>query len=158
MPVRRLTRLLTGLAATSLLLAVSIAPPTAGAATRPVVITGRVAGHGTVLETARGFALYTYAGDTRDHSTCTSTCASAWPPLTLKKGARLSGEKVKGLSLFTRPGGARQVAWRGHPLYRYVGDHTAHEVTGDNVGGFHVAALSSASSSSVTTTTAGPGW
>ncbi len=96
---------------------------------------------GPVLASSRGRTLYYYSADKRHSgkSACTGTCATAWPPLAAPvkapAGVRLPGK----LGVITRPGGLRQVTLNGYPLYFYIGDKTAGQVTGDGVGGaWHV--------------------
>jgi predicted lipoprotein with Yx(FWY)xxD motif len=96
---------------------------------------------GPVLASSRGRTLYYYSAD-KPHSgksACTGTCATAWPPLAAPvkapAGVRLPGK----LGVITRPGGLKQVTLNGYPLYFYIGDKTAGQVTGNGIGGaWHV--------------------
>ena len=97
------------------------------------------ASHGNVLFTKKGFALYTYAKDTRNHSNCNGSCLALWPILTLPKGLRPVGQGVSGLKVMVRPNGVRQVTYKGWPLYTYVKDTKRGVVRGNAVGSFHVA-------------------
>ncbi len=156
--VPRSALLATGLAAAALLS--PLAGP-AGAAKPPAVRVDRVAhvatvaGIGRILVDARGYALYTYDRDGKDHSTCTGSCLAAWPALTVPARERPTG--VPGLSVFARAKDVRQVAWRSHPLYTYVGDTRPGVVSGNGVGGFHVVVLGPGRRPT-TTTTATPGY
>ena len=96
---------------------------------------------GPVLASSRGRTLYYYSADKRHSgkSACTGTCATAWPPLAAPvkapAGVRLPGK----LGVITRPGGVKQVTLNGYPLYFYIGDKTAGQVTGNGIGGaWHV--------------------
>jgi predicted lipoprotein with Yx(FWY)xxD motif len=96
---------------------------------------------GQVLASSRGLTLYYYSADKRHSgkSACTGTCATAWPPLAAPvkapAGVRLPGK----LGVITRPGGLRQVTLNGYPLYLYIGDKAAGQITGNNIGGaWHV--------------------
>jgi predicted lipoprotein with Yx(FWY)xxD motif len=96
---------------------------------------------GPVLASSRGLTLYYYSADKRHSgkSACTGTCATAWPPVAAPvkapAGVRLPGK----LGVITRPGGLRQVTLNGYPLYFYIGDKAAGQITGDGVGGaWHV--------------------
>jgi len=96
---------------------------------------------GPVLASSHGRTLYYYSADKRHSgkSACTGTCATAWPPLAAPvkapAGVRLPGK----LGVITRPGGLKQVTLNGYPLYFYIGDKTAGQVTGAGVGGaWHV--------------------
>lgn len=128
---------------------------TAGASTKSehVVKVERVAPFGEVLFSAKGFALYTYAHDTKNHSTCTGGCLAAWPAFDVARGVRPTG--VAGLATMRRSNGKLQVTWRGRPLYTFASDATRNKVTGNGVGDFHVARLST---SKVTTTTRSYGY
>ncbi|MGH2639345.1 MAG: COG4315 family predicted lipoprotein [Rhabdochlamydiaceae bacterium] len=91
-----------------------------------------------VISDAKGMTLYTYDKDSKDTSNCTSVCLQNWPPF-LEKGA-MSGSTEANLGTFTRSDGSKQYTWKGMPLYYYVGDKKAGDVSGDGVGGvWHVA-------------------
>jgi len=51
-------------------------------------------------------------------SNCTNACAEVMPPLLAGDGDKAAGEWW----IFTRPDGARQWAYRGHPVYTYRDD------------------------------------
>lgn len=122
----------------------------ASAATKPerVVKLEHVRSLGEVLFDVKGFALYTYGHDTRNHSTCTGGCLAAWPALVVARGERPTG--VAGLGTIAAPGGKRQVTWRGRPLYTFASDTTRGAVTGDGVGNFHVARLTATPTTTTT--------
>ena len=76
-------------------------------------------GGATVLTSARGFTLYSFAPDTPTTSKCNGTCAQNWPPV---KGAA-SASGVKGtFGTIKRSDGSAQATFDGHPLYTFVGD------------------------------------
>ena len=122
---------------------------TAGASTSHVVKVERIAHLGTVLFSERGFALYTYGRDTRNHSNCNGTCLAAWPALTVAKGVTPTG--VSGLGVIVRSNGQHQVTWHHHPLYTFTSDAKG-KVTGNGVAGFHAAVLKKVTPSATTTT------
>jgi predicted lipoprotein with Yx(FWY)xxD motif len=73
----------------------------------------------TVLTSAKGFTLYSFAPDTPTKSNCNGTCAQNWPPV--KGPATATG--VKGtFGTIKRSNGATQATFDGHPLYTFVGD------------------------------------
>ena len=78
--------------------------------------------YGTILADGRGLALYLFTHDTKK-SRCYGQCAAAWPPL-LTKGVPRAVGKVQQSLLGTvkRSDGKRQVTYKGHPVYYYVGD------------------------------------
>jgi predicted lipoprotein with Yx(FWY)xxD motif len=70
-----------------------------------------------------GAALYALEGDT-DGNGCTEECTRTWPPV-LVQGATPSdsaGLQAGMVGVVQRPDGSQQVAYNGHPLYRYGGD------------------------------------
>jgi predicted lipoprotein with Yx(FWY)xxD motif len=108
------------------------------------VSTAKVPGVGTVLTTASGLTLYRFTEDKPGTSVCTGACAKIWPPLLASKGAHVSGPKgVKGLAVLKVGNGHWQVAFHKIPLYRFEGDKTKGQATGQNVGKVWFAALKS---------------
>ena len=107
---------------------------TTAAATEGTVLTASGSG-GTYLTDYQGKALYLFVKDTGATSTCTGTCATNWPPLTLTSTIPKAGPGVTQtlLSTFTRPNGAAQIAYNGHPLYTYKGDAAAGDTKGQAV-------------------------
>src|SRR5689334_20889940 len=96
---------------------------------------------GPVLASSHGRTLYYYSADKRHSgkSACTGTCATAWPPLAAPVKAPAGGRLPGKLGVITRPGGLKQVTLNGYPLYFYIGDKTAGQVTGNGIGGaWHV--------------------
>jgi len=112
----------------------------ASAAAGAVVVgSAQSAKFGPVLTGPNGMTLYTHAGDTATSSTCTGSCATAWPPLTTT-GQTTLGTGVTGqLGTVTRDDGTTQVTYNGLPVYYWQGDTKAGDVTGDGVEGFSVA-------------------
>ena len=81
-------------------------------------------------------SLYTFDADAPMTSTCDGECAATWPAATLPEGSVL-GENY---SLFQRPDGSWQIAYRGQPLYLYSGDSKPGDINGDGVAGvWHLA-------------------
>lgn len=99
---------------------------------------------GTYLVGPTGLTLYIDPKDSKDTSTCTGFCATAWPPLTISAGRQpVAGAGVSGtLGTFTRADGKTQVTYNGMPLYYWQGDTKAGQATGQNVQGFVVASVS----------------
>lgn len=87
---------------------------------------------GTILTDTKGMTLYTYSKDTNGVSNCSAECLTAWP-------AYLASAKTSGLpanvSVIKRTDGTNQYAWKGMPLYYFLGDKKAGEVNGNGVGG-----------------------
>jgi predicted lipoprotein with Yx(FWY)xxD motif len=85
----------------------------------------------TVLTNAHGRTLYWFAPDTPTTSVCTGSCAVYWPPVT---GSPKAGPGVTGtLGTITRPGGAVQATYDGHPLYTYIGDSGPRQARGNHL-------------------------
>jgi predicted lipoprotein with Yx(FWY)xxD motif len=108
---------------------------TAAASSRTVVSVEAVDGVGDVLVDSDGAALYTADQEADGRVLCTRSCADIWIPLTLPAGAEPSGpaEVSDELGVVERPDGERQLTLGGQPLYRFVDDPMAGEVTGDGL-------------------------
>jgi predicted lipoprotein with Yx(FWY)xxD motif len=120
--------------------------PSAGASGAAAVTVGTAtsASLGTFLTGPNGMALYTHAGDSATSSTCSGSCATAWPPLAAS-GQPMAGTGVTGqLGTLTRADGTMQVTYAGLPLYYWQGDTKAGDVTGNGVDGFSIALVSGA--------------
>jgi|SRR5579862_1214226 len=92
---------------------------------------------GKVLSTSTGRVLYLNTGDGYKVTHCTGPCAQTWLPLKTL-GKPLSGNmsvKQSLLGTLTRPNGAIQVTYNGHPLYRYSGDTKAGQTSGEGTDG-----------------------
>jgi predicted lipoprotein with Yx(FWY)xxD motif len=80
-------------------------------------------GLGKILVDASGFTLYEFTRDARNKDTCVkvSGCSTVWPALSTHGNPTAgSGIRASLLSTIKLPGGARQVTYAGHPLYRYA--------------------------------------
>ncbi len=143
---------------------VAMSAPAQAGVRREVVVTLWKSPHdGKVLVTTRGFALYTYGRDRKDHSNCAGGCLALWPPLLVAKGVVPLGRGVAGIGVMTRSNGQRQVTFRGLPLYLFKSDTRRDEVNGQNVADFHVAHLgpltvTKTKSTTTTTTKSGYGY
>jgi predicted lipoprotein with Yx(FWY)xxD motif len=143
-----------------------LAVPTGSASAIVVALKTAQTTMGTVLTSAGGYTLYFYTGDKRGSgtSTCTGSCASAWPPLTGAMQAPAGVAMPGPLGTITRADGTKQVTINGYPIYLYSGDHAPGQTTGNGVGGeWHVikvpgpAAASSGSSSPAVSGSSGSG-
>ncbi|HEY0345602.1 MAG TPA: hypothetical protein VGC59_13190 [Solirubrobacteraceae bacterium] len=139
-----MTRRLTAVTVAALVLGAAGAAvvSSAGAASRSAYaaagarITAHHSRYGTVIFTGQGRAIYLFA---RDHgkSACYGACAKAWPPvLTKGKPAAGTGVRANLLGTVRRKDGTQQVTYAGHPLYRFVNDTKAGEITCQNVSQF----------------------
>jgi predicted lipoprotein with Yx(FWY)xxD motif len=79
---------------------------------------------GTILVDSRGFTLYAFTKDRRNHDACASirNCLAVWPMLTVT-GKPTAGPGVRRSLIGTiTVKGKKQVTYAGHPLYRYIAD------------------------------------
>jgi predicted lipoprotein with Yx(FWY)xxD motif len=92
---------------------------------------------GTYLTGASGRAVYLWDADTGSMSTCSGACAQAWPPVITKSAPTASGGvQASDLGTTTRSDGLKQVTYKGHPLYYFVGDTRPGQVTGQGSNNF----------------------
>jgi predicted lipoprotein with Yx(FWY)xxD motif len=92
---------------------------------------------GIILTDGQGFTLYAFGADRGTTSRCTGACAAAWPPVILSAGVTVAGGAEQSLAgAITRAGGARQLTYAGHPLYRYAGDLIPGAITGQGSDAF----------------------
>lgn len=69
---------------------------------------------------ATPITVYTYSKDTKDHSTCSGTCALDWPPvLTTAAPQATDGLAKSSIGTITRSDGTKQLTFNGKPLYFY---------------------------------------
>jgi predicted lipoprotein with Yx(FWY)xxD motif len=76
-------------------------------------------GGATVLTSASGFTLYSFAPDTPTTSNCNGTCAQSWPPV---KGPTTASGVTGTFGTIKRSDGSVQATFDGHPLYTFAGD------------------------------------
>lgn len=90
---------------------------------------------GRYLTNSSGFTLYIYTLDhpNRSTSACYSSCAMRWSPFyttTLSLAPELNATYF---STITRTDGSKQLIYKGYPLYLFVGDHKAGDISGQGV-------------------------
>ena len=96
---------------------------------------------GAYLVGSNGMTVYTSAADSANTSTCTGSCAAAWPPYTVDASvvSFAGGNGVRGaISAITRADGSKQLTYNGLPLYFWQGDKKPGDTTGNGVGGFSI--------------------
>jgi len=105
----------------------SAAPPTKTATTSK----------GPALTDARGMSLYTFDKDSDGKSACNGPCAANWPALK----AEASDSAGDNYTVIARDDGSRQWAYKGKPLYTFVKDQKAGDISGDGFlnGAWHLA-------------------
>ena len=91
---------------------------------------------GQILVDTKGFTVYVYDPEMAGNP-CVDGCATAWPPVVLGADASLptTGALAADLSTVARSDGAKQVAYKGRPVYRFSGDAKPGDIKGDGVGG-----------------------
>ena len=129
----RLRTLAVSLVGVMTLFGTVVLPGTAGAATAKTTVTTK---HnktwGTILTLGSGVTVYRLTADPKNKSVCTGTFATIWPPVLLAPCQKAPvGNGVSGLGSIKRADGTRQVTYKGVPLYRFVGDRTAGQATGN---------------------------
>ncbi len=83
-----------------------------------------------ILVNAAGMTLYTFDKDVANSgkSVCNGPCATLWPPALVAVDAKTEAD----FSQITRDDGAKQLAYKGKPLYLYAPDKKTGDRTGDN--------------------------
>ena len=88
------------------------------------------------LTDENGMTLYIYSKDTAGVSNCSGTCIANWPEF----GPKTEPTSLPAnITVITRSDKSLQYAWKGMPLYFYINDTKAGDVTGDGVGDFTIA-------------------
>ena len=90
-----------------------------------------VAVNNGVLTGTNGMTLYTFDKDTTGSgkSVCNGQCAVNWPPLMAADTDKAQGD----YSIISRDDGKKQWALKGKPLYFWIKDSKAGDMTGDGV-------------------------
>ena len=100
------------------------------------ISTRTISAVGTVLVNGQGKTLYVFKPDQAKKVTCTGSCASVWPPVTLGSGAKPTasgGVKASLLASDPNPSGGSVVTYNGWPLYAYVADTAPGSARGQGV-------------------------
>lgn len=88
----------------------------------------------TILTNSQGMTLYYRTSDTASASTCTGSCASAWPSL-LTSGSPVAASSLSGTLSSLHDTNGTQVTYNGHLLYTYSGDSKPGDTNGEGIGG-----------------------
>jgi predicted lipoprotein with Yx(FWY)xxD motif len=105
--------------------------PQSGGST--VTIMTQSTSKGTVLTNGQGRTIYWFAIDTPTTSKCTGTCLQYWPPVIGTPTAAAGTSLPMGLGTIKNATGQVQATYDGHPLYTYMGDSSAGQVTGNGL-------------------------
>jgi predicted lipoprotein with Yx(FWY)xxD motif len=91
---------------------------------------------GTILVGPNGMTLYGFTNDVDGHSSCSGTCAEAWPPLIVDPNWTVGpGLDNAVFNTVTREDGSEQLVAGRWPLYYYSGDSAPGDVNGQGSGG-----------------------
>jgi predicted lipoprotein with Yx(FWY)xxD motif len=92
---------------------------------------------GGVLVDSDGRTLYMFGKDKAGASSCAGACARNWPPAAAPAKPKAgSGVAQPKLDAIRRDDGSRQLAYAGHPLYRFTGDGHKGDLKGQGVDAF----------------------
>ena len=102
-----------------------------------VVQVASVQSRGKILTDDTGMTLYVLKDDVPASgvSHCDDACATTWPPLVINYGFTPQTPGLGPLGSMLRTDGARQVMYRGRPLYLYTGDKKPGDTNGDGIDG-----------------------
>ncbi len=95
------------------------------------LVHSRALGGQVFMMNEQHMSLYFFDKDEANVSNCYDECAINWPPSLLDADAEL-GENY---TLFERNDGAMQIAFKGQPLYRFIGDANIGDINGDGKNG-----------------------
>jgi predicted lipoprotein with Yx(FWY)xxD motif len=116
-----------------------VTSPSAGTPEPPATTTIalRNSPFGQILVDGSGRTLYLFEADRNEMSTCNGNCAAVWPPL-IAHGTPVAGAGINQSLLTTAPrsDGSLEVVYNGHPLYYFVSDKQAGDVTGEAISSF----------------------
>ena len=95
---------------------------------------------GRILVDSTGRTLYLFKADSGTSSACSGACAMAWRPLRTGATPAVTGSANAALiGTILRSDGARQVTYKGHPLYTFVKDRKPGDVNGQGLTAFGAA-------------------
>jgi predicted lipoprotein with Yx(FWY)xxD motif len=108
----------------------------APAAGTTVVVKAGSSSFGQILVDSSGNTLYAFTNDTAAQSTCSGTCAEAWPPVVVDPSWTVAPGLDAGVfSTVIRTDGTEQLMAGKFPLYRFSGDARPGDVNGQGSGG-----------------------
>jgi predicted lipoprotein with Yx(FWY)xxD motif len=109
--------------------------PAPAASADAVVVRSATTDLGKILVGKNGMTLYGFTNDTDGTSTCTGTCASAWPPVLVSADWTVGPGLDNGVfSTIRRPDGSEQLVAGKWPLYYYSGDSKPGDTLGQGSG------------------------
>jgi predicted lipoprotein with Yx(FWY)xxD motif len=88
---------------------------------------------GSVITDSSGKSLYFFAADVSGGSKCSGTCLVNWPAFYVAAPTLDTALVASDFSTITRPDGSKQTAYKGWPLYYYIGDAVSGDIKGDGI-------------------------
>ncbi len=90
---------------------------------------------GSILVNARGYTLYAFTLDTRNHDACAAVfeCLAQWPAVTASGNVTAGPGVKKSLIGTIKVRGKRQITYAGQPLYTYVQDTKPAQTSNINI-------------------------
>jgi predicted lipoprotein with Yx(FWY)xxD motif len=86
------------------------------------------------LTDGKGMSLYLYTKDMADLSTCQGACLTNWPIFYSDQLLLSDNLNAKDFGSFTRTDGAKQLTYKGWPLYYFLKDLKSGDVNGEGAG------------------------
>jgi predicted lipoprotein with Yx(FWY)xxD motif len=92
-------------------------------------------GAGQIVVDAKGMSVYFFTKDVKDSGTsaCTGACIAAWPPVLTESGSPSVEGVTATVGTIPTPEGKKQVTVNGMPVYYYIKDKAAGDITGQGV-------------------------
>ncbi|TAM70832.1 MAG: hypothetical protein EPN48_04755 [Microbacteriaceae bacterium] len=92
---------------------------------------------GTIVVNGSKMTVYVFDQDTvgEKSSACTGSCITTWPAVTSASATPTATGVTGTLGTIPAPDGKLQVTLNGYPLYTYVGDSAAGDITGQGLQG-----------------------
>ncbi|MEV7133504.1 hypothetical protein AB0N24_11515 [Arthrobacter sp. NPDC093128] len=94
-------------------------------------------GAGQIVVDANGMSVYFFTKDVKDSGTsaCTGACIAAWPPVLTESDSPAVDGVTGTVGTIATPEGKKQVTINGLPVYYYIQDKAAGDITGQGVNG-----------------------
>lgn len=92
-------------------------------------------GAGQIVVDANGMSVYFFTKDVKDSGTsaCTGACIAAWPPVLTESDSPAVDGVAGTVGTIETPEGKKQVTINGLPVYYYIQDKAAGDITGQGV-------------------------
>ena len=115
-------------------------PPTSSSGRPAAIGVANNGDLGRIVDDSQRRTVYLFQKDVGSKTSCTGSCAAAWPPLrTAGKPVIGSGLAASKTGMTTRSDGKPQITYNGHPLYLYSGDQNPGDTNGQGLTAFGAA-------------------